>query len=430
MLKEYGGEPSGRGARWKFNPAARRRAGAALLLSLGLAGCEGIFDVDLPGQLVAADLNDPALAETLVLGVQGDFECGFRGYLTRDVIWSGVYTYVSGTLNWMRAEQRSKGTEEGGKGDCEDNREPVWLPMHIVRGQAQTAVSLIEGFPEGSVQSPEFLISRAYLFEGYATQLLSEHYCGIVFDGDGIVREREVGFQTAAALFTKAIDLASSITSGLRAQQARVVVNTARVGRARAKLNLGDGPGAVADAELVDQGFVANLTYDASGPQRRHWHRPADLTGTFSVRPHYRELKVDGVPDPRVPTQYAGPSAFAGVDRWVQLKYPNAGSSIPFATWREAQLVIAEVEGGQRAVQIINALRSTHGLPTFSSTDPAEIRAQVLDERRRELFLQGTQVGDDIRTGEWVNWPRGTTSNGLPIDATASCMPIPNGEFF
>lgn len=403
--------------------------GAVLLAALLAAGCKGVFDVDLPGQLVAGDLNDPALAETLALGVQGDFECAFRGYLTRDVIWSGVYTYVSGTLNWFRSEQRSRGTEEGGTGSCEDNREPVWLPMHIVRAQAETAVTLIEGFPEGTVQSPEVLIARARLYEGYATELLSEHYCGIVFNGDGIERSREEGFRKAEELFTSVLSLLNGVT-GSRAAEARALSNTALVGRARARLNLGDGPGAVADAERVDEGFVAYLTYENGGTRRRQWLYPVNLDANFSVRPHYRALTVDGVQDPRVPTQYAGPSSFAGVDRWVQRKYTDPGSDIPFASWREAQLIIAEVEGGSRAVGIINQLRATHGLPPFESDDPAAIRAQVLDERRRELFLQGTQVGDDLRTGEWRNWPKGTTANGLPIDETASCMPIPNAEFF
>ena len=65
------------------------------------------------------------------------------------------------------------------------------------------------------------------------------------------------------------------------------------------------------------------------------------------------------------------------------------------------------------------------GLPPFRSTDEDEIGTQVIEERRRELFLQGTTIGDDIRTGEWRNWPDGTTAGGLPIDTSASCLPVP-----
>ena len=38
---------------------------------------------------------------------------------------------------------------------------------------------------------------------------------------------------------------------------------------------------------------------------------------------------------------------------WGQLKYPDEGSDILFSTWREAQLMIAEVSGGQTAVGIV-----------------------------------------------------------------------------
>ena len=75
--------------------------------------------------------------------------------------------------------------------------------------------------------------------------------------------------------------------------------------------------------------------------------------------------------------------------QFTQLKYGSRSDPIPFATWKEAQLMIAEVEGGQEAVGIINMLRDYHGLPHFASADGEEIREQVLEERRRELWLQG-----------------------------------------
>ena len=52
--------------------------------------------------------------------------------------------------------------------------------------------------------------------------------------------------------------------------------------------------------------------------------------------------------------------------------------------------MIAEIAGGQTAVDIINALRAPYPvLPQFSSSDESEIRSEVLRERRQELFLEG-----------------------------------------
>lgn len=412
---------------------------AAFLLAALVSGCDSFFEVDLPGRLVAEDLNDPALAENLALAVQGDLECGFRGYLFNDVLWSGVGTYLGAYREWFLTEQRSIGKQDGGNGDCTHIRRPAWLPMHIVRNQADVAIELIGGFADGDVGDRDYLMAKAYVYGGYATEFLAEHYCSVVFGGDGVERSREEGFEAAAELFTSGLELAR----GASHSDAGRLRNLALVGRARARLNMGDGTGAVADAQQVENGFVGYLDYQLGDPRREWWVSANDFPVNISIRSHYRNLTVEGLvggepvvmDDPRVPLEFLGLDR-PGLEHWNQTKYPNEGVDIPFATWREAQLVIAEVLGGQEAVAIINNLRATvselgwvsddhPGLPPFRSTDEDEIRAQVIEERRRELFLQGTTIGDDIRTGEWRNWPGGTTAGGLPIDTSASCLPVP-----
>lgn len=87
--------------------------------------------------------------------------------------------------------------------------------------------------------------------------------------------------------------------------------------------------------------------------------------------------------------------------------------------------MIAEVEGGQRAVDIINTLRATHNLPKFASSDPAEIRRTVLEERRRELWLQGTRLGDMLRTNQ--PFLTGVDPRGGPY-GDGTCLPFPVNE--
>src|SRR5690606_29867216 len=131
-----------------------------------------------------------------------------------------------------------------------------------------------------------------------------------------------------------------------------------------------------------------------------------------SVAEPWRDLTVDGVPAPRVPVQdMGGPVGPDNMtDIWVQLKYRSNADPIPFATGREAALMIAEVTGGQTAVDIINTLRSTYSLPQFSSTDENEIRATVIEERKRELWLQGTRIGDMLRLN--LPWVTGRSPRG------------------
>ena len=408
----------------------------AMLLAVAVAtGCDSLLEAELPGSLGAEALDNPELAETLVLGVQGDFECAFRGYLFREVLWADVGKYHGSTLNWLRSEQRAFSTREGGNQSCENNREPVWLPMHIAIGQANVALDLLEGFDAGTVEDLDLLVGKANMYKAYATQMLSEHYCGIVFDGDGVEKSRADGFQRAVELFTLAIDRASLSSAG----EASRIVNMATVGRARAKLNLGDGPGAIMDAEAVDMGFIGLANYESS-PTRLRWDRPVSMDDQVTLQAEYLNLLVGGVPDPRVPVDGLGPTPQYALDWWVQLKYNSRGSDIPISTWREAQLMIAEADPA-RSVAIINLLRSDptgiHSeldssawpLPAYAGGTAAEIAAQVIEERRRELFLQGTKVGDDLRTGEFQNWDTGVAASGLQIDPNVSCMPIPVQEF-
>ena len=102
--------------------------------------------------------------------------------------------------------------------------------------------------------------------------------------------------------------------------------------------------------------------------------------------------------------------------------------------------MIAEADPA-RSVAIINLLRSDatgiHSeldasawpLAPYVDGGAAANAAQVIEERRRELFLQGTKVGDDLRTGEYLNWDTGVAASGLQIDPNVSCMPIPVQEF-
>ena len=125
------------------------------------------------------------------------------------------------------------------------------------------------------------------MYKAYATELLSEHYCGIVFDGDGVEKSRADGFQRAVEFFTLAIDRASLSSAG----EASAIVNMARVGRARAKLNLGDGPGAITDAEAVDMGFIGLANYETT-PTRLRWDRPVSMDDNVTLQAEYLNLLV------------------------------------------------------------------------------------------------------------------------------------------
>jgi hypothetical protein len=191
----------------------------------------------------------------------------------------------------------------------------------------------------------------------------------------------------------------------------------------------------------VDEDYVRYATYDQTPNRRQNRWQAFNFGGSSAWILHEKDWPdqplevgddgfawtIDGVPDPRLPIRFHG-SHPNGPEVWYEQRLVlSEDQDIPFASWREAQLMIAEVEGGQTAVNIINMLRSTHELPDFSSTDDIEIRDQVREERRRELFLRGTTLGDDLRWGTHVNWPTGHNAVLQPY-GTETCIPIPELE--
>lgn len=114
---------------------------------------------------------------------------------------------------------------------------------------------------------------------------------------------------------------------------------------------------------------------------------------------------------------------------WTQSKYTSRDAPIPLASWQEAQLIIAEVSGGQTAVDIINTLHAARGLPDFAGGDSATIMNQVIDERRRELFLQ-SQRFYDINRFNLPLVPAPGTSYGYKggFYGDMRCFPLPDVE--
>ena len=213
-------------------------------------------------------------------------------------------------------------------------------------------MELIRGFEE-PVDNADLLIGKALAYAGYSYQLLSETFCEVYFDA-GPRMTPEQGMEIAIARFDEALQLVGSATSG----EGRSIRNMALVGRARANLHLGNGAQVVADASQVDHDFERLI--DRSGinafryNQVFHRSNEDDAYSVSNLQSTYREveidgywtLTVDGVPDPRV--RSTGPTLGSNLHTplYQQQKYLSRASPIPFSTWKEAQLMIAEVEGG------------------------------------------------------------------------------------
>jgi hypothetical protein len=398
--------------------------GLALVAAQLLTACQGVLDVSLPGNVEASALDQPSLATTLVDGAQADFECAFAQYVETTGVWANEVINSSGgaeVVGWSARFTRP----EAGTGQCataSSNRGnfSVYLPLQIARGQAEFGLTKLDAFTDAEVANRALLIARAAFYSGYSHMLLSEGFCQVAVD-EGPLLTPAKGLAIAEERFTTAIAAATTANNA-------ALLNAARVARARVRIALGNAAGAAADARLVPANFVFNATYSGS-PVRRNNTVMQDINSKFhlSVAPAYRGLTVGGVADPRV---VAVDAKRFGIDAitplWTQGKYPALDSPMPLATWDEAQLIIAEAEGGQSAVDAINRIHTKFNLPLYAAGGtPAQIRAQIIEERRRSLFLDGHAISDHLRFQ--IPFATGVDQKGVRYNEE-TCIPLPLAE--
>lgn len=405
--------------------AANRRMliAASFAMAALVSACSGALDVVLPGKVNAGALANPSLASTMVTSAQGDFECAFSEFVHTTGLWSNELLNSSGggEVNPWGARLT---TYDNGSVVCPTvsvNRGAfsTYLPLQIARSQAEGAVARLDGFTDAQVTNKTSLTATALAYAGYEYTLFGEAYCQMAVDSGPLITPAAT-LALAEARFTRAIDLATAANN-------TQVLNLSRLGRARARLDLKNLAGAAADAKLIPTGFVYNATYNLT-PFRRSNTVVLNNNINFheTVAPEFRGLTVGAVADPRVPVTDAkrnGQDALTPL--WTQQKYKTVDAPIPMATWDEAQLIIAEAEQGQSAIDAINRIRTKYNLPQYAGGTPAQIAAQVLEERRRTLFLDGHSIGDHLRNN--VPFASGFNQKGVAY-GTLTCLPLPRSE--
>ena len=442
----------------------RRAATLVPLLVFGAWGCSELLEVSLPGSVQSADLADPALAETLALTVQGDFECGLVDHIWWPGLWFDNFLNSStnrpGALIELRAQLIDVYADP-----CDSGTGPIWVTLQLPRIDGETIRTLLDEFeagecntaPDCSVEDAAWMRARAFFYEAYSIQILSEAFCNFTINAGPLMTPTEA-WAEAESRFNSAMTQAALVTADNTAAAADLVI-AARIGRARSQLYQGTTTTLVADLAGIAMDYEYESTYDANPGRRRN--RIVEINNdNDDFMPHREFLAltinaggeatrdtVADVDDPRVLIDYEPDETLGarGLIKYrVQQKYTERGDNIPFSTGREALLMIAEVDPAQ-TVAIINQLRDTW--PTIAGLDYVDAGAvanqtALREERRRELYMQGNRHGDKIR---WEGMPRpagmATTSQLLASSAaihefepiseygsprgTGGCMSVP-----
>jgi len=388
------------------------------------------LDQEAPSRVVADDLYVPANAQLLVTSTISDFECALAQYIVAaGLVGDELVDAQLSQVGWDYDRRTIvPSLAPYATTQCGATQVPgYYTPLSIARSTADKILTAFEGWTDQEVTGRQDLIAQAAAHAGYALVLLGESSCSAAIDGGPELTPVQV-LTEAEARFTKAITAAQAANN-------TDILNMARVGRARARTGLKKFADARADAILVPENYVRNANYSAATFRRENLVNTQFFRGLFSsVDPSFRGLTVGGVPDPRVVVVDAGA---VGHDRqtrvWRTTKYATSASPIPIASGDEAILIVAEadLEAGNltAAVAGINKLRAKLSLPTFAGGTAAQVRAQLIDERRRELFLEGQRLGDIIRFSIPLTPAAGTV---YPVKGgvygNQICFPLPDIE--
>lgn len=404
---------------------------ACALLALALpawAGCDlnSALDVDAPTQILASSLDDPQKVPLLFSSVTAGFYCALGAYIVVSGEVSDLLAYVGGNAlrdkYYARSLSSGLGFSNGYQNTGCNGADAIgaYGNLHETRWYANDLVTKLEGWTDAEVAPANRVqtLARTAAIQGYAELLLGEGFCTMAFDNGPLVTRQEV-FERAEATFSKAIQQAQAAADAQ-------TLNLAYVGRARARLNAGDAAGAASDAALVPAtGFLEATTQSGTDPYRRNQvFSQMQLQSLSSVETYWRGFTHQGVVDPRV----ALTQSLVPLEVWSFDKYPTISTPIPIARSEEAQLILAEVQGGATAVTIINQLHPP-GMPAFSSSDPVEILAHVIEERAIVLFGEGHRLGDMLRYNLPFRPAAGSPGVGSnAVFGTDTCMPLPIEE--
>jgi len=391
-------------SRWLSHPRLQRELPRSLTLIACLGSLAGavacdtnLLEQDAPSRVSADILDNPTNATLLVNGAISDVECALAAYIVAGGLVGDELLDAQLSSAGFDYDRRTMAATGGSyaTNQCESTQAVgLYTPISVARFQADDATRRLEAWTDAQVANRTTLIATAAAYAGYSLVLLGEGMCSAAIDLGPELTPAQI-LALAEARFTRALDAATQ--GGNPAMR-----DLALVGRARARLGLGKKADARTDALLVPDGFVRNATYSGVVARRENRVFTQLYRDNYaSVDVAFRDLEFGGVADPRVAVTNSGTRGQDGsTPVWRAAKYPAIGTPIAIGRWAEAQLIIAEVDRTtnlQSAVSIINVLHTRAGLPAFSSNDPNQVLYQIIDERRRELFLEGHRLGDIIR---------------------------------
>jgi len=398
-----------------------RGIAAAVVLTVPLAGCEGILEVNDPDIVTPDNLTDEIGLQTLRNGAIGEFTLAYAGGGSTDgiIMIGGLMTdewMHSGTfVTRFQAETRSIPNDNGTLQGMFRNLQRARVSLE------QTAAKLQEA-PDAATDAR---IGEMMMYAGYTYIAFGENYCnGVPFSLQNESGETEFGppesnvqiFDRAIARFQSAIGDASADAD---------VVTAARVGLGRALLDKGDFTGAANAVASVPTDFAKYHRHsENSANQRNSIYELNVVVGRWSLGDSegVNGLNFRTSADPRITSALCEDCAFdtsqqvpgtpAVGDNWQFANYGSRTNPVPLATGIEARLIEAEalLQGGdapgwlaalnalrQQWADVAPVIRGDGATALADLADPGSADARVdlhFRERAFYLFSTGNRLSD------------------------------------
>ena len=454
----------------RLDPRRRSRAGATLLLALGVAGLgactltDQILDVDNPAQLDEGLLNDPALVGVLVAGVIGDFQAMYSD----PFVWRGSMItdeQVTG-INWEQTARLNQRIIQFDEGDARG----MFSSLSRALAQGDSVSSRFRG---GLLENPtsDIRLATTLAYAGYSYIAMADVMCRAVINVGSTILEPPSLYETAVERFTEALSVAQAAPASARTANNRTrndLINLIQVGLSRAHLNVGNAQQAMAAASEVDPGFYWWVEYNDSD-NRTYNVLEARITGAnhaLGVHPEFvaggpQNFGVQGLSaeltDPRVQHE---PRWATGHNALTRLYKPKSGlmfgnyngetfaeggvpavyqrgTDIAMASYIEAMQNYYEAAGPSGSGPLGTTLEFVNSRRAYGNQDAVSFSGDALmdelrDQRGRDLYMGGYRLGDLrrwLRQGDDL-FPSGGHVNDLwGSYGDATCYPLPKAEF-
>jgi hypothetical protein len=380
----------------------RRLAGTAAALSLAstLGACSDLLEVTNPGAISESTPDDPKMVVELLNSPLGEFQ---RMY-TANAYWGGLLSdeFVNGHNYFQRKEFDLRQFDEKNSQLTE-----VYNPVQRARALGEDIVKRVEEAVGSSVNS-DIRFAEALAYTGYANVVLGETFCyaPVSPDEDAILSDAII--ERAIPYFERAIQVAEAYktqTANPNVAKADQVINLARVGGARAALQVGNNAKAISFAKDVPADFVAWIRHSDSKSYLENFFYGATTGSTHHVGV---DEPFRGLNDPRI--RY-NPTGRKGHNQETILYTPYQSSSysdwtadgedqpftktasIRLASGLEARYILAEA-GGMTDAELRAFIDERRAVGNQGPYAGADLQAELRDQRRRDFFMDGHRLGD------------------------------------